>query len=238
MVGEKGRLISLFPDRMMVGEKRAFNFPILFTARLFCRICQQPTKRLAERACGSFSRKIDNEDEKMSEYLIFRLKSIGQRSVVGSFLVAGALGTVGPATAWAADAGPPNAVPFEFVGTAANCGIAGSRIVTAEWLRGIGRADNDVPNDPHNRLLLSKNGATADCSSAGASIKGVKGMVVTDTFEVGFDYRNGGHCGAGAPRFNIDTDQGVFFVGCANAPTKPAPHDPEWPRISSALTAC
>ena len=175
----------------------------------------------------------------MSEYLIFRLKSIGQRTVVGSFLVAGALGIGGPATAWAADAGALGAVPFEFVGTVANCGgIAGSRIVTAAWLRGMGLSDSGGPNDPRNGLLLSKNGATADCSSAGASIKGVKGMVVTDTFEVGFDYRNGGHCGAGAPRFNIDTDQGVFFVGCANAPKKPAPQDPEWTQIRSTITTC
>src|SRR6266516_4491284 len=174
----------------------------------------------------------------MSEYLIFRLKSIGQRIVVGSFLVAGALGIVGPATAWAADEGALGAVPFEFVGTVANCGIAGSRIVTAAWLRGMGLSDSGGPNDPNNGLLLSKNGATADCSSAGASIKGVKGMVVTDTFKVGFDYRNGGHCGAGAPRFNIDTDQGLFFVGCANAPRKPAPQDPEWTQIRSTITTC
>jgi len=128
----------------------------------------------------------------MSEYLIFLLKSIGQRTVVGSFLVAGAVGIVGPATAWAADEGALGAVPFEFVGTVANCGgIAGSRIVTAAWLRGMGLSDSGGPNDPRNGLLLSKNGATADCSSAGASIKGVKGMVVTDTFELGFDYRNG-----------------------------------------------
>ncbi len=174
----------------------------------------------------------------MREYPIFRSKSSGQKTVVGSFLVAAALGVVGPATAWA-DEGALNAVPFEFVGTAANCGVAGSRIVTAAWLRGMGLPDNDVPNDPHNGLLLSKNGTTADCSSAGATIKGVKGMVVTSTFEVGFDYRNGGHCGAGAPRFNIDTDMGFFFVGCANAPKSPAPQDPaQWTRIRSVLTNC
>src|SRR6266568_5482841 len=175
---------------------------------------------------------------KMSEYLIFLLKSIGQRTVVGSFLVAGALGIAGPATAWAADEGALGAVPFEFVGTVANCGIAGSRIVTAAWLRGMGLSDSGGPNDPHSGLLLSKNGTTADCSAAGATVKGVKGMVVTSTFEVGFDYRNGGHCGAGAPRFNIDTDQGFFFVGCANASKIPAPQDPEWTRISSRISAC
>jgi hypothetical protein len=172
--------------------------------------------------------------------------------VLASFLVAGALtfGVVGAVPALAA----PNGVPFEFVGKAGDCGPgypAGSRIVTAKWLRGMGLPDNGGPNfgsdpadnpnkkDPHRGLLLNKNGTTPDCSSSGARIVGVKGMVVTDTFEVGYDYRNGGHCGAGAPRFNIDTDMGFFFVGCANAPQSPAPQDPaQWSRTRSVLTTC
>ncbi|HVS27553.1 MAG TPA: hypothetical protein VHE58_09725 [Burkholderiales bacterium] len=192
----------------------------------------------------------------MSEYLIFRLKSSGQRTVVGSFLVAAtvALGVVGPATALADDDHRLKAVPFAFVGTAAQCAPspAGSRIVTSAWLGGMGLPDNGGANttfttvlvpanqqDPHLGLLLSKNGPTPDCSSSGAIIKGVKGMTVIAGFHVGFDYRNGGHCGAGAPRFNIDTDMGSFFVGCANAPQSPAPQDPDqWTRTRSVLTAC
>jgi hypothetical protein len=144
----------------------------------------------------------------------------------------------------AADTGL-QAVPFTFVGTAAQCGgVAGSRIVTAAWLGGIGLPDNGGPNattpgDPHSGLLLSKNGPTADCSSSGARITGVSGMTVTATTAVGFDYRLGGHCGAGAPRFNIDTDHGSFFVGCANAPQSSAPQDPaQWLRTRSVLAAC
>ncbi|MEK6212282.1 MAG: hypothetical protein AABM64_18305 [Pseudomonadota bacterium] len=192
----------------------------------------------------------------MSEYLQFRLKSSGQRTVVVSFLVAAtvALGVVGPATAWADDDRGLKAVPFEFVGTAAQCAPspAGSRIVTAKWLRGMGLPDNGGQNttpsdlttnpnkkDRHSGLLLSKNGPTPDCSSSGARILGVKGIVVTPTFAVGYDYRKGGHCGAGAPRFNIDTNQGFFFVGCANAPNSPAPQDPDqWTRTRSVITTC
>ena len=183
----------------------------------------------------------------MSEYLIFPLKSSGQRTVVGSFLVAAtvALGVVGPATAWADHDGGLKAVPFEFVGTADQCGgPAGSRIVTARWLRGMGLPDNDPADNANKKdrrsgLLLSKNGPTPDCSSSGARIVGVKGMVVTPTFTVGYDYRNGGHCGAGAPRFNIDTNQGFFFVGCANAPKRAAPQDPvQWTRTRSVITTC
>jgi hypothetical protein len=147
-----------------------------------------------------------------------------------------------------------HAKPFTFVGAAGDCGTgypAGSRIVTARWLAGMGLPDNSGPNvgtdptdnpnkrDRHSGLLLSKNGTTPDCSSAGAEIKQVKGMTVTATFALGFDYRNGGHCGAGAPRFNVvvtppsGPDTSHFVGGCANdsAPT-PAPQDPtQWTRV-------
>ena len=153
-----------------------------------------------------------------------------------------------------ADDDHASAEPFTFVGAAGDCGPgypAGSRIVTARWLKGMGLPDNggqnvgtnpaDNPNkkDQHWGLLLSKNGTTPDCSAAGARIHGVKGTTVTATTALGFDYRNGGHCGAGAPRFNVDTDMGFFFVGCANAPQSPAPQDPlQWTRTRSVLSSC
>jgi hypothetical protein len=139
-----------------------------------------------------------------------------------------------------------NAVPFEFVGTAAQCGgPAGSRIVTAAWLGGMGLPDNGgpnatTPNDPHSGLLLSKNGPTVDCSAAGARITGVKGMTVDAAFQLGFEYRNGGHCGAGAPRFNVTAQNSVtgtetshFVGGCSNDSTPSAsPQDPaQWTRV-------
>jgi hypothetical protein len=137
------------------------------------------------------------------------------------------------------------AVPWTFVGSAAQCGTAGSRIVTSAWLGGMGLPDNGGPNgvtatrnDPHLGLLLNKNGPTPNCSSSGATITGVKGMTVTAGFHLGYDYRVGGHCGAGAPRFNVDTDQGFFFVGCANGVQTPAPQDGEWSRTRSDLTNC
>jgi hypothetical protein len=150
-----------------------------------------------------------------------------------------------PAAAVAED-NKVQAVPFTFVGTAAQCAPspAGSRIVTAAWLGGMGLPDNGGPNAttpdfPHTGLLLSKNGPTADCSSSGARITGVSGMTVDATFALGFDYRLGGHCGAGAPRFNVDTDKGFFFVGCANAPQSAAPQDPaQWSRTRSVLATC
>ena len=132
--------------------------------------------------------------------------------------------------------------PFAFVGKAGDCGEAtpaGSNIVTAAWLGGLGLSDEPNQRDARTGLLLSKNGPTADCSAAGARISGVKGIVVSPTFELGYDYRNGGHCGAGAPRFNVSYTlpgggDGFSFVGgCANDSTPTAaPQDPsQWSRV-------
>lgn len=51
--------------------------------------------------------------------------------------------------------------------------------------------------------------------------------------ELGFDVRNDGHCGAGAPRFNVWTSAGVYyFFGCYYGSHTPAPDDPSgWTRI-------
>jgi hypothetical protein len=141
------------------------------------------------------------------------------------------------------------AIPSVFIGKAGDCGTgypSGSRIVTSTWLTGLGLPDNGGPNttgsptisvpastsnDPHDGLLLSKNGPTADCSSAGAKITGpVNNSTIT---ELGFDCRNGGHCGAGAPRFNIITTTGLtYFAGCADGTPTPAPQDPtQWTTV-------
>jgi len=125
--------------------------------------------------------------------------------------------------------------PFVFIGTATDCGTAGSNIVTSAWLGGMGLPDDgsNTPDghDPHRGLLLNKDGPTPNCSSAGATITGFRpGTTLT---ELGFDYRVGGHCGAGAPRFNITTTAGdSYFAGCADGTQSPAPQDPtQWMRV-------
>ena len=159
--------------------------------------------------------------------------------------------------------GKLTAEPFVFIGKTGDCGTldtgapypAGSRIVTSAWLGGMGLPDNGglntqdlEPNpnkrDPHLGLLLSKNGPTADCSSAGAEIHGVKGMQVGATFLLGFDYRNGGHCGGGAPRFNVTYttpggEEAFSFVGnCALGVRMPATQDPtQWTTVRFAAAA-
>jgi len=116
-----------------------------------------------------------------------------------------------------------------------------THLVTAAWLGGLGCPTSTVvaafappafttitvmpyqdatcptgdPKDNKNEgLLLAKTGPTNNNASADATINGVRDDVLT---EVGFDIRNGTHCGAGAPRFNIvvEGSSTIHFVGCA-----------------------
>ncbi len=100
-------------------------------------------------------------------------------------------------------------------------------IVVAKWIKNLGLPDPEG----HGRfgLLLSKNGLTTTNAAAGATIKGVKGIVLT---ELGFDINTGTHCGAGAPRFNVDASDGFHFLGgCANGTKTPGTPDPGWTRV-------
>jgi hypothetical protein len=78
-------------------------------------------------------------------------------------------------------------------------------------------------------LLLAKTGpSVTNFASAIAQVEGVKGEAIN---ELGWDIRKpgaglaagerGSHCGAGAPRWNIETHDGrFFFLGC-NSPPAP-----------------
>ena len=129
------------------------------------------------------------------------------------------------------------AVPFEF-------DPDGTNIIAARWKTGLGCPSSGVlpaavtmapvtvsesgcpttdSRDKHNEgLLVAKSGPTAVNGSAGVTIQGVKGITLT---ELGYDLRKvdsfaddrGSHCGAGAPRFNVVTQDGVtHFIGCQN----------------------
>jgi hypothetical protein len=173
--------------------------------------------------------------------------------IIGSLVV---LGLPSPASAWNL-----TAKPFVFIGARDECGSPyppGSLIVSSQWMWGLGLPDTgggnttntinptnpDTKSDPHRGLLLSKNGPTSDCSSAGAEIIGEEGMPVDAGFYLGFDYRNGGHCGGGAPRFNVSYKDalgapGFAFVGnCSLASSMPAVQDPlEWTTLRWTATA-
>ena len=121
-----------------------------------------------------------------------------------------------------------------------------SNMVTAAWLGGLGcvtkghvqafvppaftttqilpYADATCPTgdseDSDNQgLLLAKTGPTNNNAAAGARIDGLGNFAIT---ELGWDVRNGTHCGAGAPRFNIhvksEPASTIHFVGCSAMP--------------------
>jgi len=106
----------------------------------------------------------------------------------------------------------------------------------------MGLPDNGAPNPGVGKknnqygLLLNKNGPTPNCSASGATIRNFG--TGSPLIELGFDFRIGGHCGAGAPRFNITSTGGnLYFVGCAAGTHTPAPQDVlEWERVRFAAT--
>lgn len=98
-------------------------------------------------------------------------------------------------------------------------------IIQSGWVPGQGLTD--AGDNAGQALYLAKNGETAAWASAGATVAGVEGLTVT---ELGFDYREGGHCGAGAPRFNVrDADGNTAFYGCAAASQTPLGNG--WTRV-------
>ena len=123
--------------------------------------------------------------------------------------------------------------PGEFVGTAAQCGgTAGVDTVDARWVTGEGQPDG---TGAVHALYLQKFGATPNCAASGANIDGVAGITLT---ELGFDYRNDGHCGGGAPRFNVYTSAGLIFLGCNSGTHSAAPDDPaNWTRVRFDVSA-
>lgn len=84
------------------------------------------------------------------------------------------------------------------------------------------------PGNSDPALLLVKMRKTADFVAAGAAVEGVEGVTLN---ELGFDVFNDGHCGAGAPRFNVwvtmvDGSSKLFFFGCIYGTHTPAPDKP------------
>jgi hypothetical protein len=117
--------------------------------------------------------------------------------------------------------------PWTFVGGVGDCGsnttAGNASAVHSFW-------DYNTGN-PAPSLFLQKNTLTSDCSAAGASFNNVNGITLT---ELNFQYENsnGGHCGAGAPRYNVvTTDNVTHFFGCADGTTS-ATNDPNWTEVT------
>src|SRR5439155_17619372 len=96
-------------------------------------------------------------------------------------------------------------------------------IVEAAWVPHEGLPD--AHGDSNHALFLTKDGLTTTNASSGVVIQGVSGIMLT---ELGFDVRTDGHCGAGAPRFNVTmSNDGLHFIGCAAGPVTGALTDPQ-----------
>jgi hypothetical protein len=108
----------------------------------------------------------------------------------------------------------------------------GSPACVAEWRAGIGLPDGGTPDESY-ALYLQKFASTFTDSGAGATVRGVKGIKLS---EIGYDYKEGSHCGPGAPRFNVYV-QGMgtyyFSLGCyyGNRHSTPTPDATGWTRV-------
>ena len=86
-------------------------------------------------------------------------------------------------------------------------------VSVSQWQPGSGLPD--AGNSNHG-LYLTKFASTTTLAAAGASIKGVNGIKLST---LGFDVRNDGWCGAGAPRYNVTLVGGDSFYFFLAVPT-------------------
>src|SRR2546425_7974650 len=101
----------------------------------------------------------------------------------------------------------------------------------AAWKSGEGLTDN---NGSNHALYFQKMTATTTFAAGVAVFKGFEGLMVSDLTALEFKWGLDGHCGAGAPRFNLRVDPDgagpmppvTHFIGCASmtpGPTATAP---------------
>jgi hypothetical protein len=99
-------------------------------------------------------------------------------------------------------------------------GIAGAGWVTHEGLPDAGTSNH--------ALFLFKSGKSSANAAGGAT---VEIPAPTTLSSLGFDYLMDGHCGAGAPRFNVYTDADhYYFFGCFYGTHSPAGNG--WEHVS------
>jgi hypothetical protein len=144
------------------------------------------------------------------------------------FLVAGVLLLAVPAVAYS---GPTDTSDFNFSRTF-EFDPDRTGCPEAQWVNGAGRADSKGGSS--FGLVLEKNCALEVNASAGAVAGGIRGESAT---LLGFDLKDSSPCGAGAPRFNLLTEQGTFhFVGgCANGLEDATPLGDGWTRYRFQL---
>jgi hypothetical protein len=109
---------------------------------------------------------------------------------------------------------------------------AGSNTVAASWMDSMGAGTTTTTSTTtdilNQGLVLSKTSAASNQAQAGAVIRGVEGMSLT---QLGFDLRTGSQCTVKSPRLVVvTTDEVVHKAGCQTATSQPAPA-PGWQRL-------
>jgi hypothetical protein len=80
------------------------------------------------------------------------------------------------------------------------------------WIYDPGKTEKVSATWTKDGLSLQKNIDTSANAAAGVTFKGVEGTTLT---QLSFDVKTTAYCGSGAPRFNVYTDAGTQFFGCA-----------------------
>jgi len=91
----------------------------------------------------------------------------------------------------------------------------------------------DTKGNGNFALYFQKLTTTATNAAGFAVITGLEGQKVSELTYLAWDHRTGGHCGAGAPRWDVfvtglSTTQYTLFLGCAAAIHTPVSGAPEW----------
>jgi hypothetical protein len=86
----------------------------------------------------------------------------------------------------------------------------------AAWKAQQGKPDSRGSSD--QALYFQKNTSTATPAAGVAVVKGVEGAPASQLTGLSWEHREDGHCGGGAPRWNVTVDMGgtsqTFFFGC------------------------
>lgn len=110
-----------------------------------------------------------------------------------------------------------------------------SGIIVSAWAPGIGVPAQTGDRADHG-VVFQKNGPTSTNAAGFAIVAGVEGLS-TSGLTLGFDYKQGLHCGAGAPRFNVvDTDGNYYFFGCSYGTHSTNTPVTGWNRVTFAGT--
>jgi hypothetical protein len=146
-----------------------------------------------------------------------------------------ALSMLATGASWAAPKVKLKIKPETFIDTAGLFGLpVDPDAASSEWANksGVSSTATRFGKPADFGLALAKNVETPVVAAALASMNGPEGKTVAASTVFGYSYRNDGHCGAGAPRFNVTvtngTDQATYAVGCGNAATTTESVNAHW----------